>query len=315
MFQYVTTRIAIALLTVFGVATIVFAVMHTIPGGAVEALGGPTAARTPEVRAELEAKYGLDKPLVVQYGIWLRKAIQGDLGESLGTHVSVSREIVRRGGITAELSLLATLVSIVVGIPVGVFAALHRYSPMDTGTRLLSLVWFSIPEFVLGSLLIYVVSTRHLGLPVSGYVPIGEDLQGHLRSMALPTLSLSLVTTAVVIRVIRSSVIEVLSEPYVVTARAKGLHPRVVTSSHVVRTALIPTVTIIGINMGYLLSGAVLIEEVFSLPGLGRFAYQGISNRDYPVAQGAVIAGALAFVLTNLLVDFVYALLDPRIKR
>ncbi len=314
MLRYVIRRLAIAVVTIFGVATIVFAVMHSIPGGAVEALGGPTAARDPETRARLEEKYGLDRPLVVQYWIWLQKAVRGDLGESLGTRVSVSAEIVRRGGVTGELTLFATLVSVVVGIPVGVFAALRHHRPVDTATRLLSLVWFSIPDFVLGSLLIYWVSTRHLGLPISGYVPLGEDVWGHLKSMALPTLSLSLITTSVVIRVIRSSVVEVLGEGYVVTARAKGLHPRAVTRNHVVRTALIPTVTIVGINTGYLLSGAVIVEELFSLPGLGRFALQGILQRDYPVAQGAVIAGAVAFVATNLLTDFVYAALDPRIK-
>ena len=314
MLRYIARRAVISVLTVFGVATIVFAVMQVIPGGAVSALAGPQAARDPETRAALERQYGLDKPLVTQYGIWVKNAVQGDFGRSITTRAPVADEIVRRVGITGELTLLATIVSIVVGIPVGVFAALRRNSPADGATRLLSLAWFSIPDFVLGSLLIYWVSTRGIGLPVSGYIPLREDVVGHFKSMALPTLSLSLITTAVVIRVIRSSVVEVLSEPYVTTARAKGLHARVVTGRHVVRTALIPTVTIIGINVGYLLSGAVLIEQIFSLPGLGRYALQGISNRDLPVIQGAVVVGATAFVLTNLLVDLVYSLVDPRIR-
>ena len=153
-----------------------------------------------------------------------------------------------------------------------------------------------------------------MGLPVSGYIPVREDFIGHVKSMILPTISLGIVITAVVMRVTRASVAEVLSEPYIQAARAKGLHPRAVAWRHVMRAALIPTVTIIGINMGYLLSGAVIIEQIFSLPGLGRYALQGILGRDYPVAQGTVIAGALMFILANLIVDTTYAYLDPRIK-
>lgn len=314
MLRYIANRLLLAVATVLGVATIVFIVMQMVPGGAVEALGGPQAVRDPEVRAALEAQYGLDKSPVMQYWIWLSRAAQGDLGESLGTRVSVTEEILRRGRLTMELTFLATIFSIVVGVPLGVFAALKRHSPLDSITRISSLIALSIPDFVMGSLLIYFVSTRHLGLPVSGYIPASEDIVGHFKSILLPVLTLGMITTSVVTRVARSSVLEVLSEPYVVTARSKGLHERVVARRHVVRTALIPTVTIIGINMGYLLSGAVLIEQLFSLPGMGRFALQGILNRDYPVAQGAVLAGAVTFVLVNLLTDLMYAFLDPRIK-
>jgi peptide/nickel transport system permease protein len=176
------------------------------------------------------------------------------------------------------------------------------------------MVGFSIPDFVLGTVLIYFVSTRQLGLPVSGYVPLREDAWDHFRSITLPTLSLGVIITAVVMRVVRASVAEVLAEPYVVTARAKGLHPRLVARRHILRAALIPLITIVGINTGYLLSGAVIIEELFSLPGIGRYAYQGIINRDYPVAQGTVIVGALLFILANLVADLLYAVVDPRIK-
>lgn len=314
MLRYVARRLVIAVITIFGVATIVFFVMRIVPGGIVEALGGPAVARSPELYAQLEKKYGLDRPLIAQYGIWLRNALQGDLGESLGTRASVSSEITRRAGVTIELTALATLLSLVIGVPVGILAAMRRASAGDVVSRSVALVAFSVPDFVLGTLLIYLVSTRGLGLPVSGYIPASENLTGHLKSMTLPTLSLGMITTAVIIRVVRSSVLEVLSEPYVVTARAKGLHPRVVVRRHVLRAALIPTVTIVGINVGYLLSGAVIIEELFSLPGLGRYAYQGIINRDYPVAQATVLVGALMFVLANLAADLLYAVLDPRIK-
>ena len=312
--RYVATRIVTALITTLGVATIVFIAMRLVPGGFVQALLGPNAVQQPEVVAAMEKRYGLDQPLIVQYALWLGNALRGDLGESLRMQTSVSAEIVRRSGITIELTLLATLMSLVIGIPAGAVAALRRNSRADIGTRVVSLIGLSIPDFVLGTLLIYVVSTRHLGLPISGYIAPSEDLAGHFRSMLLPTVTLGLITTSVVMRVMRSSMVEVLGEPYVVTALSKGLHPRTVALHHVMRAALIPTVTIVGINMGYLLGGAVIVEELFSLPGLGRYALTGILNRDYPVAQGAVIVGALMFVFANLAADLAYAYLDPRIK-
>ena len=312
--RYVATRIFTALITTLGVATIVFVAMRLVPGGFVQALLGPNAAQQPEVVAAMEKRYGLDQPIIVQYALWLGNALRGDLGVSLRMQTPVSAEIVRRAGITVELTLLATLMSLVIGIPAGVVAALRRNSRADIGTRVVSLIGLSIPDFVLGTLLIYVVSTRHLGLPISGYVAPSEDLAGHLRSMVLPTVTLGLITTSVVMRVMRSSMVEVLGEPYVVTALSKGLHPRTVAIHHVLRAALIPTVTIVGINMGYLLGGAVIVEELFSLPGLGRYALTGILNRDYPVAQGTVIVGALMFVFANLAADLAYAYLDPRIK-
>lgn len=312
--RYVAARIVTALITALGVATIVFVAMRLVPGGFVQALLGPNAVQQPEVVAAMEKRYGLDQPLIVQYGLWLGNALRGDLGESLRMRTSVSAEIVRRSGITIELTILATLMSLVFGIPAGVVAALRRNSRADIGTRVVSLIGLSIPDFVLGTLLIYVVSTRHVGLPISGYIAPSEDLVGHLRSMVLPTVTLGLITTSVVMRVMRSSVVEILGEPYVVTAHSKGLHPRTVALNHVLRAALIPTVTIVGINMGYLLGGAVIVEELFSLPGLGRYALTGILNRDYPVAQGTVIVGALMFVFANLAADLAYAYLDPRIK-
>jgi len=312
--RYVATRIVTALITALGVATIVFVAMRLVPGGFVQALLGPNTVQQPEVVAAMEKRYGLDQPLIVQYGLWLGNALRGDLGESLRMRTPVSTEIVRRSGITIELTVLATLMSLVFGIPAGVVAALRRNSRVDIGTRVVSLIGLSIPDFVLGTLLIYVVSTRHFGLPISGYIAPSEDLVGHLRSMVLPTVTLGLITTSVVMRVMRSSMVEILGESYVVTAHSKGLHPRTVALNHVLRAALIPTVTIVGINMGYLLGGAVIVEELFSLPGLGRYALTGILNRDYPVAQGTVIVGALMFVFANLAADLAYAYLDPRIK-
>lgn len=314
MMKYIARRLIMALITILGVATIVFVAMRLVPGGFATALLGPNAVSQPEVLAAVEEKYGLNDSVVEQYFLWLRNAVQGDLGESLRTNTSVTSEILRRSLITIELTVLATIMSLLIGIPAGVISAMRRGSVSDVSTRIVSLVGLSIPDFVLGSMLIYFVSTRHLGLPVSGYVSASEGIFTHLKTMILPTITLGFITTSVVMRVIRASVVEVLGEAFVVTAHAKGLHPRAVALGHVVRAALIPTVTIVGINMGYLLGGAVIVEELFSLPGLGRYALSGILNRDYPVAQGTVIAGALMFVLANLFADIAYAYLDPRIK-
>lgn len=314
MLRYLVRRLLLAAVTTLGVATIVFISMRLVPGGFAQALVGANAARSPEIVEAIEERFGLDEPVLVQYWYWLRNAVQGDFGDSLRMNTPVFPEIVRRLKVTLELTGLATLMSIVVGVPAGVFAALRRNSISDIATRLVSLAGLSVPDFVLGTLLIFSVARWHLGLPVSGYVDISDDPIRHFKGMLLPTVTLGIITTSVVTRVTRSSVIEVLNEPYVVTARAKGLGPRVVAIRHVLRAALIPTVTIVGINTGYLLGGAVIVEELFSLPGLGRYALTGILNRDYPVAQGTIIVGAMLFIAANLIADLTYALLDPRIK-
>ena len=314
MLRFLVTRLVLAAVALLGISLVVFVAMRMVPGGFATAMLGPQGAQQPQLVEQLNEQYGLNDPLIVQYGVWLKNAVRGDFGESLGTHASISHELKRRVGVTIELALLATLVSVVLGVPLGVIAAAKRGRPADAGIRGLALLFLSVPDFVLGTLLIYFVSTRHIGLPVSGYVPLSESVAGNLKSMVLPVLSLGLITTAVVMRVTRASVAEVLNEPYVVTARAKGLSSRVVLRRHVIRGALIPVITIIGINVGFLLSGAVIIEEIFALPGLGRYALQGITRRDYPIAQATVVLGASMFVLSSLLVDLAYAWIDPRIR-
>lgn len=314
MLRFLITRLVLAVVVLVGISLIVFVAMRMVPGGFATAMLGPQGAQQPELVEQLEARYGLDDPLIVQYGVWLKNALQGDFGTSLGTHSSISRELVRRAGVTIELALLATLVSIGLGVPLGIIGAVKRGTPADAGVRGLGLLFLSIPDFVLGTLLIYLVSTRGIPLPVSGYVPWSESIGGNLRSMVLPVLSLGLITTAVVMRVTRASVSEVLAEPYIVTARAKGLSARAITWRHVMRGALIPVLTVIGINVGFLLSGAVIVEEIFALPGLGRYALQGILRRDYPIVQATVVLGAFMFVMTSLVVDLLYAWADPRIR-
>jgi len=314
MLRFLVTRLLLATVALLGISLVVFVAMRMVPGGFTTAMLGPQGAQQPELVAELNERYGLNDPLLVQYGVWLKNAVRGDFGRSLGTHASISHELARRARVTIELALLATLVSVGLGVPLGIIAAAKRGSVADAGIRGLALLFLSIPDFVLGTLLIYFVSTRHIGLPVSGYVPLSESITGNLKSLLLPVLSLGLITTAIVMRITRSSVAEILSEPYVVTARAKGLRPRTVMRRHVLRGALIPIMTIVGIDIGFLLSGAVIIEEIFALPGLGRYALQGITRRDYPIAQATVVLGASMFVLSSLLVDLCYAWLDPRIR-
>jgi peptide/nickel transport system permease protein len=314
MLRFILTRLVLAVVVLLGISLIVFVAMRMVPGGFATAMLGPQGAQQPELVDQLNERYGLNDPLIVQYGVWLRNAVQGDFGESLGTHSSISHELVRRAGVTIELAFLSTLISIGLGVPLGIIAAIKRGTPTDAGVRGLALLFLSIPDFVLGTLLIYFVSTRGIPLPVSGYVSLSESVSGNLKSMVLPVLSLGLITTAVVMRVTRASVAEVLNEPYVVTARAKGLSPRDVTRRHVIRGALIPVITVIGINVGFLLSGAVIIEEIFALPGLGRYALQGILQRDYPIAQATVVLGAAMFVLSSFIVDLLYAWVDPRIR-
>jgi peptide/nickel transport system permease protein len=314
MLRFILTRLALAVVVLLGISLIVFVAMRMVPGGFATAMLGPQGAQQPELVEQLNERYGLNDPLIVQYGVWLKNAIQGDFGTSLGTHSSISHELVRRAGVTVELAILSTLISIGLGVPLGIIGAVKRGTPTDAGVRGLALLFLSIPDFVLGTLLIYFVSTRGIPLPVSGYVSLSDSVTGNLKSMVLPVLSLGLITTAVVMRVTRASVAEVLNEPYIVTARAKGLSPRDVTRRHVMRGALIPVITVIGINVGFLLSGAVIVEEIFALPGLGRYALQGILQRDYPIAQATVVLGAAMFVLSSFVVDLLYALIDPRIR-
>ena len=314
MRRYLITRLVTALFTVLGVATIVFIALHAIPGNFEDAYFAGARPKTPEAVEALKKKFGLDRPLPVQYFAWLGNAIRGDLGVSLQGQRPIGPDLMDRARVTIELTLLATLFSVVVGVPAGVLAARWRGSTRGVGMQVASVVGLSIPDFVMATLLIYLVSTRGLGLPVAGYISPGEDLLGHIKSMVLPTFTLGFITTAIVMRITRSSVLEAQAEPFVTTAYAKGLHQRVVARRHILRNALIPVVTVVGINAGYLLGGAIIVEQIYSLPGVGRYALGALTNRDYPAAQGAVVLAASLFVTVNFVVDILYAYLDPRIR-
>lgn len=314
MIAFLAQRLLLTVPTLLGIAVIVFALMRAVPGDVVTGLVGLQGNVTPERLEELRRMFGLDLPVHVQFAEWFTAAIRGDLGDSLRTGRSIGGDLALRFPVTLELTVLSLLIALVIAFPIGVLGALHRGRWPDHLGSVFALLGLSIPGFFLGILLILLFSLRLDWLPPAGYVPFIEAPLDNLRHMLLPALSLGLILAAATARIVRSSLLEVLGRDYVRTARSKGLAERVVTSRHALRTALIPVVTVVGLQFGQLLGGAVIIEQVFSLPGVGRYALEGINLRDYPVVQGAVLLIAAAFVVVNLLVDVLYALIDPRVR-
>lgn len=316
MFAYFLRRILFVFLpTLLGISILVFTIMHFIPGSFVDVLIGFGTDVSPEQIARIEKSYGLDKPLPVQYLFWLGNVLRGDLGNSLRSGKPVLAEIVRRLPVTLEVTALAVGMAILLAIPAGVISAVRQNAFGDLLARLLALTGLSVPNFLIGTLLILFVSLYLPIFPTTGYVPPSEGLMANLRSVFLPSISLSLGMSASLMRMTRSSLLEELRHDYIRTARGKGLAENVVILRHALRNALIPVVTVIGIRIGYLLGGTVIIEEIFSLPGMGRLALNAIYQRDYPIVQGTVLFIAFAFVLVNMVTDLTYSLLDPRIRQ
>jgi peptide/nickel transport system permease protein len=289
-----------------------FALVHVIPGDpALVMLGGEG---TPQQVADLRKQLGLDRPLHVRYLEWLSRIVQGDLGESLYNRTRIMDELVWRFPTTLTLVCLSLLISVVVGVPAGLLSAVFRNSWLDHAARLLTLVSLSMPSFWLGLMLIILFSLKLNLLPVVGYTSVVTDLWSGLRFLILPSCALGTYLTALLARLVRSSVLEVLGQDYVRTARAKGLHERVVLFRHALRNALIPAVTVMGINMGILLGGSAVIETMFVLPGVGQLVITALYNRDLPVIQGLILYISVLYVLINLAVDLLYTYLDPRLR-
>lgn len=314
MLAFLARRILLALPALLGVALVVFLLMRAVPGDVVTNLIGLEGNVTPERRAELQRMFGLDLPVHVQFVQWLSAALQGDLGSSLRTGRSVSLDLALRFPVTLQLTFLSLCVALLVAVPAGVAAALRRGRLVDYAVSVFALLGLSLPSFFLGILLILLFSLQLGWLPPAGYVPFTEAPLDNLRHMVLPSVSLGLVLAAATARIVRSTMLETLGRDFIRTARAKGLAEPRVLYRHALRNALIPVVTVVGLQFGTLLGGAVIIEQVFSLPGVGRFALEGINLRDYPVVQGAVLLISAAFIVVNLLVDILYSLIDPRIR-
>lgn len=295
-----------------GVSLVAFFLVRAIPGDTVTALLG--AQYNKEQAAALEKKYGLNQPVPVQYAIWLGHTVSGDLGESAFTNRPVLSEIAERLPVTLELTAFGLLFAILIGIPMGITAALNKGRVVDYIVSVFGLAGVSIPAFWLGTIFILLFSLFLGWLPSGDFVPFSESPADNIRHMLMPGIALGMAVAAVVMRMTRASMVEVMSQQYINTAYAKGRGKWAVALGHALKNSLIPVMTVVGIQVGYLLAGAIVIEQVFSLPGLGRLALQAISNRDYALLQGTILFIAAIFVLTNLTVDLLYAWANPRIR-
>jgi peptide/nickel transport system permease protein len=312
MFEFLVRRAFISAVTLVVVSLIVFAGVRAIPGDPARVLAGTDADDAG--LAAIREKYGLTDPLPVQYLRWAGLALRGDLGESIRTRQSVAWTVAIKLPITLELACLSILVALAVAIPAGVFAAVRRNTVWDLAASSVSLCGLSVPNFWLGIMLILLFSVRLGWLPASGFVPWWQDPVGNLTRMVMPAVVLGTALAAVLMRQTRNAMIEVLSADYIRTARAKGLAERGVVFRHAIRNALIPVVTILGLQTGALMGGAVVTEQIFVVPGFGRLIVEAVFTRDYPLVQGVVLITASSYVLVNLLVDVSYSFLNPRIR-
>lgn len=304
MYGYIIRRLLLTIPVLLGVAILVFSIVRLLPGDPATALAGPQA--TPEFIAQIQSQYHLDRPIYVQFGIFLRDLLQGDLGRSTFTRRPVTTEIAQRFPRTVQLTLAAMAIAIAIGIPAGIVSATRRNSIFDNLSMVIALLGVAAPVFWL-ALMLQLLFAVHLGwLPATG--------AGSFRHVILPAITLGMSTAGLIARITRSSMLEVLRMEYIQTARAKGLAEGPVVWRHAFKNAMIPVVTVIGLQFGILLGGAVLTETVFAWPGVGRLLVDSILTRDYPVVQGTVLLLATTFVMINLLVDILYAFLDPRIS-
>jgi len=330
---YIIRRVLGLIPVLFGVSLVVFLLLRLTPGDPAVVMLGERA--TPDQVAMLRTQMGLDRPLWVQYFDFLGHTLRGDLGRSIISNTPISDELAHRFPATAELVFFAMIWGLLVGIPAGVLAALKRNSIFDIGSTVLALLGVSIPIFWLGLMLIYVFAVWLRWLPPSGQIGleipfhgitnvylVDAVIQGNwpavksvVQHLVLPSLVLSTVTMPILARLTRSTLLEVLNQDYVRTARAKGLRSRIVITRHALRNALLPIVTVVGLQIGGLLGGAILTETIFAWPGMGLWMYQAILQRDYPIVQAGVLVAAVIFVTVNLLVDLSYSFLDPRISR
>jgi len=297
----------------FLVTMVTFSVALLLPGDPALAYIGEANMRDKTMYDAMRKELGLDRPIPVQYAKWLGRVLRGDFGRSIRTREPALEGLMARFPVTLHLTAMAMMVALLVAVPVGVLSAVRPNSKADKVGTVLAMSGVAIPDFWLGIMLIYVFSVWFKVLPPSGYVPVSQGLWPSFLSMLLPAIALGMALSAVVMRQLRSSLIEVLQQEYVMVARAKGLAERLVVGRHALKNALIPVVTVIGLQTGRLFGGAVVVETIFALPGLGRLAADSIFFRDFPMLQGVVLILALAVVLANVLTDLLYAFLDPRI--
>ena len=312
MARLVLQRLAATVPVLLLVTAGVFALLHLTPGDPIDAMMAESVDAV--AKASLRAELGLDRPLPLQYAAWMGRLLRGDLGRSIRNGEPVLESVSRRLRPSLQLALLAMGVSLLIAFPAGIVSAVRRNTAADRVSTTLALFGICMPNFLLALLLIFLFGVTLRWLPISGYVDPAEELVDGLRSLALPAVTLGLALAAVVTRTLRSSMLEALSEDYVRTARAKGLPEGPVIRGHVLRNALIPVVTVLGLQLGTLIGGAVITEYVFALPGVGRLVVDAVFARDYPLVQGVVLLIALGFIASNLLVDLLYGVIDPRVR-
>ncbi len=313
--RFLLSRLIDLAFVLFGVSIIVFLMIRMIPGDAVAIMLGANTEITPERIAELEARLGLNLPIYQQYGNWIWGVLHGDFGTSIWTGRPVTSEIAANIWPTLELTFLSVLVGAGLSIPIGAFMASARGNIAEIAVRIGAIAGLTIPSFWLGIVAIFMVAKFAPGWSALGYVPFTEDPLGNLSRMVLPVIALSLPMLANLSRLVRSAMLDALGQDYIRTAKAKGATKRRIVYKHALRNALIPFITSVGVSAGYLLGGAIVIEQVFAIPGLGRLVLGAISERNYPLVQATILVLTGTFVIVNFLVDMLYAAIDPRVTR
>ncbi len=312
MIRYLQARVLALLLILVLMSVVVFSFLHLTPGDPVEAMLGSEVDQA--TKDGLRHALGLDRPLPVQYGLWMSRALRGDLGASIQMHQRVSTLLAEKLPVTIELTAAASAVGLLIALPAGVLAAVRRNSAVDLGAMGIALAGVSIPSFWLGVMLILLFALHWRIFPSIGYVPVSRDPIGALRHLVLPAVTLGLGLAGTLTRMVRSGVLEELGHEYVRTAKAKGLRFPAVINRHVLRNALLPTLTVLGVQVSVLLGGAVITEQIFAWPGVGQLAVQAVQSRDYPVLQGSILIIAVLATVVQLVVDLAYAFMDPRIR-
>ena len=312
LWLYIARRLAVLVPTLLVVSVLIFSLQQLLPGDPAIALAGEE--HNPAVVAAIRARYHLDRPLVVQYGIWLGKVLRGDFGESLRNRIPVAELVASKLPVTVELALCSMLIALLIGLPAGIVSAARKGTAIDAAANLVALSGLSVPHFWLGIMLILLFAVRLGWLPASGYVPPWESLSRNLLTILLPSFVLGTGVAGVMMRHTRSAMLQTLDADYVRTARAKGVPERLVVLKHALRNALIPVITLGAIEFGRLLSGAVLTEQIFAIPGFGKLLVDGVFNRDYAVVQAVVLVSASLYLVLNLLADILYFVVNPRLR-
>ncbi|HCM25937.1 MAG: glutathione ABC transporter permease GsiC [Treponema sp. GWB1_62_6] len=314
MGRYIIRRLLSLIPVLLGVSIIVFFLVRLIPGSALQMYLGTQVEATAEQMVELQRLFGEDKPVPVLYVEWLGRIMTGDFGHSLRTGRAVLPDILSRLPLSLEITLMALVLALAIGVPLGVLSSLKQRPFTDITIRVTGLLGLSLPQFWLAALMVMAFSGFRGWIPMGNFISLWDDPVKNLRMLFLPSLAIGIGLAAVIMRYTRNSMLEVLQSDYIRTAKAKGLSRRTVIVRHALRNAILPVITVAGFNVGYLLGGAIVIEEVFALPGMGRLALYAIYQRDYPVIQAIVLLIATLFVVVNLITDLIYALVDPRIR-